>query len=383
VHLNTGIRCWGLGTSGRLGYANLDSVGYDTTPASVGNVDIGGTVTQMTAGSGFTCALLEGGTVRCWGASDSGQLGYGSIESIGNDETPAAQGDVDIDAVVVEVRAGWFHTCVRLQSGDVRCWGYNYYGQLGYGNQNNLGDKQGETPNTFANVDVGGPVTQLAAGRLHTCALLEAGTVRCWGDNTYGQLGYGNTINIGDTEPPASVDPVDIGDIVVALTAGAEHTCALLQGGNVRCWGRGRDGRLGYGNIDNIGDNETPASVGTVEIGKPAIQVAAGERYTCALLDTGSVRCWGLGTAGVLGYGNLDNIGDDELPASAGDVKIGGAVVHLSTHTGHTCAVLETGTVRCWGAGVYGALGYGNFDDIGDDETPADAGDVPCLLPLP
>ena len=104
--------------------------------------------------------------------------------------------------------------------------------------------------------------------------------------------------------------------------------------------------------------------------------LAAGDYATCALLVSGSVRCWGSGTLGELGYGNTNDIGDDETPASAGDIDVGGIVTHIDVGFMHACATLENGAVRCWGRGGTGALGYGNTHDIGDNEAPAAAGDV-------
>jgi len=108
-------------------------------------------------------------------------------------------------------------------------------------------------------------------------------------------------------------------------------------------------------------------------------QVAAGAYHTCALLTNGSVRCWGRNTYGPLGYGNTITIGDDEAPKSAGDVKVGGAVTQIAAGSDHTCALLTNGNVRCWGDGSYAPHGYGNTNDIGDNETPASVGDVPYL----
>src|SRR6185369_17045588 len=99
----------------------------------------------------------------------------------------------------------------------------------------------------------------------------------------------------------------------------------------------------------------------------------------CALLEGGTVRCWGSGMQGELGHGNVENIGDDETPASAGDIDVGGIVTNVDAGFLHVCATLESGSARCWGRGSTGALGYGNLQDIGDDETPASAGDVPLL----
>jgi hypothetical protein len=152
----------------------------------------------------------------------------------------------------------------------------------------------------------------------------------------------------------------------------------LLESGNVRCWGNGTYGRLGYGNTNNIGDDETPGSVGDVNVGAPVAQIATGQN-TCARLTNGNVRCWGRADAG-LGYMNGEMIGDDETPASAGDVNIGASVAQVAVGTYHACARLTSGALRCWGDGYVGQLGYGNTKFIGDDETPASAGDVPVLL---
>ncbi|MEZ5160050.1 MAG: RCC1 domain-containing protein [Marmoricola sp.] len=158
----------------------------------------------------------------------------------------------------------------------------------------------------------------IAAGREHTCAVTSTGAVRCWGYGYYGQLGYGNTTTIGDDETPASAGNVPLSATAVAITAGWYHTCALLSTGDVRCWGYGYYGQLGYGNLHSIGDDETPAS--NVPLGAKATAITAGSNHTCALLTTGDVRCWGHDSYGQLGYGNTHNIGDDETPASAGNI---------------------------------------------------------------
>jgi alpha-tubulin suppressor-like RCC1 family protein len=150
----------------------------------------------------------------------------------------------------------------------------------------------------------------------------------------------------------------------------------VLTTGDVRCWGDGAQGRLGYGNNRSIGDDEVPSVAGNVDVGGSVIQIVAGGDYTCALLANHHVRCWGNGGLGELGYGNTNNIGDNETPASAGDVDVGGLVAQLAGGTQHVCALLMNGRVRCWGSSQFGQLGYGNTDTIGDDETPASAGDV-------
>jgi cysteine-rich repeat protein len=369
------VRCWGRGVTGQLGYGNENNIGDDEVPAQAGDVPVGGTVRRLAAGAGHTCAVLDSGSVRCWGAGSFGRLGYGNTEYVGDDETPASKGDVNVGAPVRQIAAGWWHTCALLDSGTVRCWGASHVGQLGYGNQNSIGDD--EFPDSYGPIKFGDDlVRQIAAGNFHTCALLDSGSVRCWGSSSSGQLGYGNKNNIGDFTPAAEVGDVNVGGDVIQLTAGSEHTCALLDSGSVRCWGSSSSGQLGYGNKNNIGDDESPILAGDVNVGGTVIQIAARGAHTCALLDSGSVRCWGSGIDGQLGYKNTNNIGDDEFPVKVGDVDIGGTVRQIAAGHDHTCALLDSGSVRCWGRGFEGRLGYGNVNDVGDDEFPATAGDV-------
>jgi alpha-tubulin suppressor-like RCC1 family protein len=294
---------------------------------------------------------------------------------IGDDESPAAAGDVRIGGEVWRIASGGEHNCVLLRSGGIRCWGYGLLGRLGYGNEENIGDD--ETPSDAGDVEITGAVADAAAGGAYSCVLLTNGGVRCWGLGLV--LGYPNGENIGDDETPSGVGDVDVGGPVAQLAAGDAHVCALLRGGAVRCWGDSLYGTLGYGNLQRIGDDETPASAGDVNVGGPAKQLAAGSYYSCALLETGVVRCWGRGNLGQLGYGNTESIGDDEVPAVAGDVNVGGPVARLAAGKVHVCALMVSGNVRCWGAGESGRLGYGSEMNVGDDETPASVGDVEVL----
>jgi alpha-tubulin suppressor-like RCC1 family protein len=343
--LNTGdVLCWGSHTEGQLGYGplgenNVDELRPKLAAPLDAPVNIGGKVVQLAALESFSCALLDGGTVRCWGSNTDGALGYpvtqppgsGTVDPlliVGDDETPADVGDVELGGTAVQISAGGHHACAVLDDGNVRCWGQGDSGQLGQGSVEDIGDQ--ETPATFPPVSVGAAAVQVAAGGSHTCVLLQGGTVRCWGRSNEGQLGYG-TINFnGDAlagneagESPAELGDVDVGGTVVQIVAGGQHTCALLEGGAVRCWGAGFRGQLGHSSTDNIGDNETPSGVSAVELGAPAVKISAGGFHTCALLDTGNVRCWGYNQAGQLGYGSEDTIGDTEVPASAGDVPLG------------------------------------------------------------
>ena len=281
---------------------------------------------------------------------------YKRQENIGDDEVPASSTDVALGSPAIQVVTGRGHSCALLAGGSVSCWGYGIYGQLGY-----PGTFWGSPPGL---ADVGEPVVQLAAGWFHTCALLAAGNVRCWGYNGGGQLGYpGHSSDVGDDESPASLGNVPLDAKVVQLALNVSTTCALLVDGEVRCWGGQHEG------TDGLTRN--------LPIGGKVKQLAVGGPHTCALLTDGNVRCWGAGAKGQLGYGNADDIRSDQLPPPLGNVEVGGKVVELAAGTEHTCALLEDGNIRCWGLNDDGQLGYGHTENIGDDETPASAGDVP------
>ncbi len=258
---NGSVRCWGSNGFGRLGYPGLSMVGDNEDPASVGAVDLGPgrTATAISAGATSTCAVLDDASVRCWGQNDDGELGYAdTTEDIGNDETPAAAGPVDLGGrAAVATTSGSDHSCALLQFGQISCWGSNALGQLGHGPEAAVG----ATPGTYqVALGVGRSATAVSAGSSHTCAVLDDGNVRCWGYNVAGQLGYADTSeNIGDDEIPAAAGPVDLaGRRAIAIAAGAFHTCALLEFGQVSCWGSNSRGALGHGGEAAVGATPGP-----------------------------------------------------------------------------------------------------------------------------
>ena len=285
---------------------------------------------SITAGRNHTCALLSTGAVKCWGSNSNGQLGDGTTT---DRLTPTPV--IGLSSDVTAITTGRNHTCALLATDAVECWGYNPDGRLGDGSTI---DRLTPTPVTGLSSDV----TAITGGTRHTCALLATGAVTCWGDNNVGQLGD-NTTNDRHTPTPVTGLPSD----VTAITAGTEHTCALLATGAVTCWGNNASGQLG----DNTTANQlTPTPVTGLSSGVTAI--SASRFHTCALLTTGALNCWGDNTYGHLGDGTTD----DRLTPTA-VTGLSGGVTAITAETFHTCALLATGAVECWGYNEYGQLG--------------------------
>jgi alpha-tubulin suppressor-like RCC1 family protein len=189
---------------------------------------------------------------------------------------------------------------------------------------------------------------RMAAGSYHTCALTETGRVKCWGDNTRGQLGDGTQM-----DRLTAVPVLSLAGGLKSVTAGATHTCVLTSSGGIKCWGRGITGALG----DGVGlDRYTPAFVSGLSSG--AIAVSAGGDHTCAITKPGGVKCWGWNASGQLGDGTKT------LRLAPVSVKgFSGKVIALSAGLNYTCAVEDTGRVRCWGGNINRQLGDGTTEE--------------------
>jgi alpha-tubulin suppressor-like RCC1 family protein len=273
--------CSGSNLDGQLGTGDTAS---RKVLSPVTGLDTG--VSAISVGSEHTCALMVAGTVKCWGAN-AGRLDGGFAESVLPVDVPGLSG-------VTAIASGTDYTCALRSAGTVHCWGVDLYGALG------LGQKSGEdepvmSADTPAQVHSLTGAVAIAAGDSTSCAVLASGAARCWGLNAEGQLGDGTTV---DRSTPVAVSGLTS---VVAMGVGGEitrgsHTCAILTGGGVRCWGSNSHGQLG----DNTYvDRSVPVAVRGLSSGASAL--APGALHTCALMAGGSVRCWGNNGDGELG----------------------------------------------------------------------------------
>jgi alpha-tubulin suppressor-like RCC1 family protein len=239
---------------------------------------------------------------------------------------------------------------------------------------------------TTVSLGTGRTATAIVAGPAHTCALLDTSEVKCWGDNQFGEIGIGVDENRGDNsgEMGDALPTVDLGtgQTVTALAVGSYHSCAVLETGRIKCWGYNDYGQLGLGDTSARGDEpgEMGDALPTVDLGtgRTAVSIAAGDRFTCALLEDEEVKCWGFNGYGQLGLGDTIARGDglaemgDGLPAV--DLGTGRTAIAISAGYGHACALLDNGRVKCWGSNNFGLLGLGDTGSRGDD--PGEMGDV-------
>lgn len=358
ARIGTRVRCWGAGSEGQLGTSAPDDIAL---AAEAPEIDVG-PVSDLVAGAGHTCARLTDGSVGCWGVGANGRLGYGAIDNVGDDEAPRQAGAVGLGGGTVgALTAGAAHTCAAVPGIAMRCWGAVADGRLGNNSTQDVGDD--ETPAMALAIAGTGNVLVVAAGGAHTCFVDGSGGVRCFGLGSSGQLGYASTASL--TAPGGMVM---IGAAAQRIAAGAAHTCVIQGDSNVRCWGRGLDGRLGTGTTEDIGVVNTPGDRAPIDLGGRALAIAAGDRHTCAVLEGGGVVCWGANERGQLGYGNQDAVGGSGPPSAAGLVPLPGPARAIAAGGDHTCALLIGGAVVCWGANDRGQLGYGDREDRGDDE---------------
>jgi len=384
------LRCWGWGFRGQLGYEDTanrgDNAGEMGNSLPIVNLGTGRNAVAVSAGDAHTCAILDNNTTKCWGYAVYGQLGSGSTANLGDtggemgDSLPVVNLGTGRTAQIIS--AGMQYNCAILDNNTVKCWGRGEYGKLGLGNTANRGDGGGEMGDSLPLVDLGTGNTAIAisAGRYHTCVILQDNTVKCWGRNQRGQLGYEDTTQRGDNanEMGDNLPTVNLGTgrTAIAIDTGDLHTCAILDNNTVKCWGHNVNGDLGMDNAtvrwgDSAGEMGDGLPIVELGTGRTAKAIATGGYFNCVILDNDTIKCWGFNLNGELGQEDTVNRG--KVPGTMGDslpvTDLGTGVIPIAISSNisaaATCAVLSNKRVKCWGVGVTGKLGYGTPYDVG------------------
>ncbi|HEX9101110.1 MAG TPA: chromosome condensation regulator RCC1 [Polyangia bacterium] len=309
-----GAKCWGSNIYGVLGDGTYMS---SRVPVDVSGLSSG--VAFVSVGGQLACAATTAGAVECWGYN------------FGSGNSPVAINSAGFASGVVSVAAGGNFACAVTSAGAAMCWGRNHEGELGNGTTTD----SNAVPVAVTGLSSG--VRAVAAGDFHACAITGTGGVKCWGANTQGQLGNNSTLNSA-----VPVDVVGLSSGAVAITAGVNHTCAIMSTGGARCWGSNY-----YGEVGNpASDGMVPADV--VGLSSGVISISAGNLRTCAATSAGAVRCWGA-------EANDSLVNATDVPVDAPCVSSG--VVAVAVGNLVTCAMTRSGTVECWGSNRDGALG--------------------------
>ncbi|HEY2641316.1 MAG TPA: hypothetical protein VGI66_15710 [Streptosporangiaceae bacterium] len=352
------VFCWGRDDKGQLG-SGRKAITRITIPVRA----LLPAAVAVAAGGEHSCAIQAvSDQVWCWGSDPYGELGNGK-------KLAAVLRPIMVPGLqAFQISAGFHFTCaVTGAARQVQCWGYNKFGELGNGNTANS-----STPVTVAGLT---GVSTVSTGAFHACAVLLTGALYCWGQNVFGQLGIGNRT---DSHVPVLVGRA--GTDVVSVATGQDDTCAVLTSSfDLKCWGAGIDGELGYG---GTGDKLLPTQVSGLNFG--VLQVSTGQDFTCARVSAyKTLQCWGnsrgFGSLGNGSYTSHSNIpvpvfGTQISPAAAGNLM----PEQITTGQSHACVVLFSAAVKCWGRGSgWGSIGDGTRADR-DIPTPVVGLPVPA-----
>jgi cysteine-rich repeat protein len=379
------VKCWGNNEEGVLGLGDTVSRGAvkNQLPSALPMVDLGTgrTATAISvSGAGSACALLDHGDVKCWGNNHSGQLGTGTTDNRGDE--PNEMGDalkpiaLGSGRKAIGVSAGADYTCAVLDDGSVTCWGSGEHGQLG-------GGSLFGALSPVQTVDLKRPATDVTASDGVTCALLDNGTLKCWGNALY--LPLSNTADLDDSGGVGDY-PGEIGGLPVLAFSGGKARAvvagqvseAILDNGSLMLWGFGYQGWTNAGLPPTDFATLSPMKLGT---GRKALSSDVGLYHACAITDDGALSCWGFAPHGALGLGSVvSSPGPVKYSSGGGEigttsVDLGGrAAVQVAVGDEHSCAILDDGTLKCWGYNASGQLGLGDAQNRGNsgDKLSAD-----------
>lgn len=319
-------------------------------------------VQDIYAGFGHACAIFDDLTTACWGANDSGQLGRGFVSQ--NEE--AVTTPLNLEAGVQSMALGTTHTCALLVSGRIKCWGDNQYGQLGYGDTINR--LEPPPPDLFVPLSIlGESAEQIVASERNTCLRTNTGKVSCWGSLGTKFMGFPRE---GEVSLPFSFLPAVEGS---SLQMGVGHACVITADTNeLFCWGDHEFGQCGVPSTrETLTTDFYPSAEARVPLAQSIEQMALGGGSSCALDSTNQVYCWGVGDNGQLG---LENTQSSRAPQMDDTLKLGDSPIQqLVAGPFHSCILSESQDIRCWGASFFsipGAIGY--FDVVLLGNEPGD-----------
>lgn len=338
IAVNNIIWCWGDNQFSQLGSSALPDL-PSLIPVQTTVLPGSRIAQRIVSGANHTCVLATDGTVWCWGQNGNGNLGDGSFLN---------QGDpvqVVLDGTATMIAAGGSTTCAALSDNSLKCWGKGSSGQIG----NGAALLSNGTPVSTSLVPDSFTVAHIEIGTTHSCAISVAGAAWCWGQSTFGRLG--TTASSNAVTPTATAS---LGGTASEVAAGGAHACALLTNGTISCFGSNNMGQLGLTPTPTA--NPTPT---LVTLAATATHVTAGSQFTCALLSTAVVHCFGDNASGQLGSGSSGAA--RETPGAV--TGLTDTVVDVVAGASHACAVMSTGQVRCWGKNDLGQLGIGTQSD--------------------
>ncbi|WP_413581716.1 hypothetical protein [Bdellovibrio sp. HCB288] len=321
------LKCWGDNQYGQLG------MGYSSIITTPKAVDSATAHNKVSAGQVNSCGITPRG-VKCWGENYGGQVGDRTtaikpIPTVADPGTP-------YKAIAINGNsAGNHHACGITETGLLKCWGSNAYGEIGDGTK---------TKRTYpVLVDSNTSYSAVTTGDLHSCAITTSGNLKCWGYNNTNQLGNGTT-----TESTTPIF-IDAGSTYSAIAAGMKHTCGITTSGSLKCWG------YNVGNLLGDGTTTTRTTPTLIDSGVSYTGIATSESHSCGITSSGSMKCWGNNTAGKLGDNTTTNRSTPTLIDSGTSYK------EVTVGSSHSCGITTAGVLKCWGNNDFGQLGDGTL----------------------